>query len=396
MNPGYRRHKFISAIIKPFVTLFLKLRFGFRRGKMRKEKGPFIVVCNHVTNFDMMFIACTFKEYIYFVASEHTFRAGFASKLLRWVFDPIGRTKASVAGSTVMEMKKRLKAGHNICIFAEGLRTASGLTQPVMPATARVLQMFGAPIITYKLHGGYFAHPRWGYTIRRGYMDGELVQTYTPEMLKSMSTNELNDAINRDLYEDAYEWNKEHHIAYKGKRLAEGIEFELVACPKCKKLNSIKSKKDRFWCDCGLNGRYDLYGGIEGEGFDFTTVRDWDEWERGFIAELPDYDGDFVLASDPDQTLCEVGTDHTTVPVANGALSITPKELRIGEFTVALEDISLYDIILQGYLLFSTKDGRHFEIHDSRHKFAGFLYQLLIKRYKPTEEKVNVKRQQLQ
>ncbi len=392
MNPGYRRHKLIYTIIRPFVTLFLKLRFGFKRGKMRDEKGPFVLVCNHVTNFDMMFLGCIFKEYIYFVASEHTFRAGFASKLLRWVFDPIGRTKASVAGSTVMEMKKRLKAGHSIGIFAEGLRTANGVTQPIMPATARVLQMFGVPVITYKLHGGYFAHPRWGYTVRRGYMEGELVNIYTPEMLKKMTADELDEAINRDLHEDAYEWNKERHIAYKGKRPAEGIEFELVACPKCKKLNSIRSKKDRFWCECGLQGRYDEYGILSGEGFDFTTVKEWDEWERKLIAGLPDYDDDHILAQDPDQTLCEYDADHNTTPVASGLLSITPKEIRVGDFPVLLSDISMYDIILQGYLLFSTTDGRHFEIHDSKHKFAGFLYQLLIKRYKPTEEKKNVKR----
>ena len=396
MNPGYRRHKLIYTIIKPIVTLFLKLRFGFKRGRMREEKGPFVVVCNHVTNFDMLFLACTFKEYIYFVASEHTFRAGFASKLLRWVFDPIGRTKASVAGSTVMEMKKRLKAGHSIGIFGEGLRTASGVTQPIMPATARVMQMFGVPIITYKLHGGYLAHPRWGYTIRRGHMEGELVNIYTPEMLKKMTADELNDAINRDLYEDAYEWNKDRHIAYKGRRLAEGIEFELVACPKCGKLNSIKSKKDRFWCNCGLAGRYDEYGMLSGEGFDFTKVKEWDEWERGYIEKLPEYEDDHVLASDPDQTLCEFDADHNTIPVATGTLQITPTEIRVGDFAVKLSDISMYDIILQGYLLFSTADGRHFEIHDSKHKFAGFLYQLLIKRYKPMEEKKNVKRSKLQ
>ena len=104
-NPGYIRHRILYEIIKPFATLFLKLRFGFKRGKMVDLKGPFVLVCNHVTNFDMIFTSCVFKEYIYYVASEHTFRAGFASWLLRWVFDPIGRTKVAAGGSTVMEMK---------------------------------------------------------------------------------------------------------------------------------------------------------------------------------------------------------------------------------------------------------------------------------------------------
>ena len=120
MNPGYRRHKFLYEIIKPFAMVFLKLRFNFKRGKVHDIKGPFIIVCNHVTNLDFLFLSCSFREYIYYVASEHTFRAGFSSWLLRAVFDPIGRTKASVAAATVMEMGRRLKGGHSIGIFAEG------------------------------------------------------------------------------------------------------------------------------------------------------------------------------------------------------------------------------------------------------------------------------------
>ncbi|MCR4617288.1 MAG: 1-acyl-sn-glycerol-3-phosphate acyltransferase [Lachnospiraceae bacterium] len=350
---------------------------------MHEVKGPFILICNHVTNLDMIFVACSFKEYIYFVASEHTFRAGFASRLLRWVFDPIGRTKASVAAGTVMDMGRRLKAGHSIGIFAEGLRTANGLTDKIMPASAKAFKIFNVPVITYKLHGGYLSHPRWGYTIRRGYMEGEIVNIYSPEELKKMSVDEFDEAINRDLYEDAYEWNKDRHIAYKGRRLAEGLEFELVACPKCKALNSLKTKDDRFWCDCGLKGKYDEYGMLSGEGFEYDNVTDWDAWEREYIANLPDYPEDKILAKDEDQTLNRIDINHNTITVDRGVLSITSTKLQVGNTVIPLSNISLYDIILQGYLLFSTKDGTHYEIHDSKHKFAGFLYYLLIKRYKP-------------
>ena len=382
MNPGYRRHKILYEIIKPFAVVFLKLRFNFKRGKMHDIKGPFIIVCNHVTNLDFLFLSCSFREYIYYVASEHTFRAGFSSWLLRAVFDPIGRTKASVAAATVMEMGRRLKGGHSIGIFAEGLRCGNGVTDSVQPATAKVFKIFNVPVITYRLHGGYFSHPRWGYTMRKGYMEGEIVNIYTPEMLKKMSVEEFGEAINRDLFEDAYEWNRDRHIAYKGRRLAEGLEFELVACPKCKQLNSLKSRGDRFWCSCGLSGKYDKYGMLSGEGFEFDNVRDWDAWERKFINDLPKADDDTVLASDEDQILNRYSSEHKTVCVDRGTLSITPRQLKVGNTIIPISEISLYDIILQGYLLFTTKDGNHYEIHNNKHKFAGFLYYLLIKKYK--------------
>ncbi len=215
-------------------------------------------------------------------------------------------------------------------------------------------------------------------------------------MRKEMSVEDLENAINNDIFEDAYKWNESRQIKYKGRRLAEGLEFELVVCPKCKSLNSLKTHKDKFWCDCGLSGKIDEYGFLSGEGFEFNTVTEWDAWERKYIEELPDQPEDKILAFDNDQKLNKMDSEHNTTSVINGTLSITSGEIRIGEISIPFSEISMYDIILQGYLLLSTKDGTRYEIHDSRHKFAGFLYYLIIKRFKTAEVKENVKRKQLQ
>lgn len=382
MHKGYRRHKFIYDFVRLPVRIFLWLKIRFKRGKVNKIKGPFVLVSNHVTNFDMLMLSISFKEYMYYVISEHAYRAGFASKMLKYFFDPIARPKASVGAGTVLEMKRRLKQGHSICIFAEGIRSANGVTNPMMPATAAVLKLFGVPIVTAKIHGGYFASPRWSLSLRKGRTECELVHVYSVDEIKGMSAEELDKAINSDIFEDAYEWNKERKIRYKGKNLAEGLENELVACPNCNELNTVRTKGNTFFCECGMNGTIDELGMLSGEGFCFETVTEWDKWERKLIAELPDYPADKVLASSENQILREIGENHSMTELARGTLSITPDRLSVGDVSFSLSEISLYDIILQGYILFGTSDGRHFEIRNSESKVPGFLYVQLINRYK--------------
>lgn len=387
MHKGYRRHKFIYDFVRLPVRIFLWFKIRFHRGKVNKTKGPFVLISNHVTNFDMLMLSISFKEYMYYVVSEHAFRAGFGSKVLKYFFDPIARPKASVGSGTVLEMKRRLKQGHSICIFAEGLRSANGLTSPMMPATAAVLKLFNVPIVTCRIHGGYFASPRWSLGLRKGRTECELIHVYTPEEIKKLSADELDKALNADIFEDAYEWNRERKIPYKGKKLAEGIENELVACPNCHGLNTIRSKGNTFFCECGMNGTIDEYGKLSGDGFCFETVTEWDKWERKLIEELPDYDGEQVLASSENQILNEIKENHVTEELARGTLSITSKKISVGDVSFSFDEISLYDIILQGYILFGTSDGRHFEIRNSEAKVPGFLYVQLIKRYKKRGEK---------
>ena len=86
-----------------------------------------------------------------------------------------------------------------------GVRTWDGVTAPITAATAKLAKTAGCGLVTYKITGGYFASPMWGGAkVRRGPVHGGVVHIYTAEQLKTMTAQQLRDAINRDLYEDAY------------------------------------------------------------------------------------------------------------------------------------------------------------------------------------------------
>ena len=149
----------------------MRLAFNYRFEPIKDVEGPMIVVANHNCDLDpvMVGLAC---PHMYFVASEHIFRRPAIAWLLEVFLSPIARRKGSVDASTVMEIRSRIKAGHNIAIFPEGNRSLDGRTGVIHPTTGKLIKAFGATLVTYHLEGGFFTTPRWGFGIRKGKMTG--------------------------------------------------------------------------------------------------------------------------------------------------------------------------------------------------------------------------------
>ena len=380
---NYRRHNALYHAIRPLVRLYLWMAYRFRAPQKVRDDGPFLMICNHVTDLDMLFTACTFRHHMYYVASEHVLRFGRLSRLLNFVFCPIIRKKGTVAAATAMEMKRLVKQGYSIGLFAEGERSSSGVNRPVIPSTGSLARMLNCRMYTVRLHGGYFSSPRWGKGIRRGRLTSEIVGCYEPADLRAMTAEEVTALIDRDIYVDAYADNEKDHIAFRGKKPAEGIQHVLLACPSCGNLNTITSKGSGFSCPCGMHGTYDAYGMLHGTGFSFSTITAWAEWTRKTVASLPDCPSDAVLCRDPDQILREILPDHTVRLVDSGELVLTRDCLYVGTTAFPLEEIATCDLIAHGYLLINRKDGRYFEIRNRDRLFSGQLYLYLIDRYHP-------------
>ena len=145
---------------------------------------PFILISNHVTNSDPFFIGLVYKpKSLAFVASEHIFRMGFISKLLKRYLAPIPRPKADSGVGAVRAVLKRLREGDPVVLFAEGDCTWNGVSGKIFPATGKLAKAAGVPLVTYRLEGGYLTSPRWSKKARRGMMRGRLVHIYSPEEL---------------------------------------------------------------------------------------------------------------------------------------------------------------------------------------------------------------------
>lgn len=332
------RLQVLWSFLRGVTALFLKIKFGYRRERCR-EQGPCIILCNHNTDWDPLLLGQAFRQRISFVASEHIFRWGFTSKLIRWGFDPIARLKGTVAVGTVRDIVKKLKAGTNVAIFAEGNRSFNGLTGEIPASTGKLVRLSGAKLVTYKLSGGYFTSPRWSSSLRRGRMEGSVVNVYPAETLKKMSADEINEVIRRDLFVDAVADQRKAPVAFRGKGLAEHLERILCLCPKCRKIGTLVSHDDRLSCACGFNVRFNEYGFFEGEDAPFDNVTDWDlDQTEKLKAAVPA--GDECIFSDTGMVMKEVHTDHTDEVVGSGKIALFRDHLECCGVSALLKDIS--------------------------------------------------------
>ena len=119
------------------------------------EKGPFLVVCNHASNFDPPLLGTAMRHHlIHFMAKEELFRNPLMGWFLRYVHTfPVHR--GHIDRKAVIESFRVLKSGEVLGIFPEGKRTRGGKVGPfhegfagiaIKAKTGPVRVIFGKPV----------------------------------------------------------------------------------------------------------------------------------------------------------------------------------------------------------------------------------------------------------
>jgi hypothetical protein len=321
-------------------------------------------------------VGCSFNRHMYFVASEHVFRQGFVSKLLKWAFAPIARIKGSTDTASAMKIMRAIRRKQNVGLFAEGDMSWNGQTGRLHPTTARLIKASGGSMVTYRLTGGYLSSPRWSSGLRRGKMHGRYVNVYSREQLKEMTEDEISAVIDADLFEDAFEAQHTKAVAFRGKNLAAGLENALYACPSCHRVCTLHSRGDLFYCDCGLKLRYNEYGFFEGEDRPFETIMEWDAWQDKFLRDYILTVKDEPIYTDSGQSLLCIEDNHVETIAAQGTLMLYKDRFVLGSFSVPISKISQMSVHGSSTVVFSAL-GNNYEIK-SDHIRSGRKYQTMF------------------
>lgn len=338
------RYRTFWKVARALLAPWIRRKFNYTP-ELCTVEGPCLVLANHNLDWDPLILACGFPEYMSFVSSEHIFRWGLVAKLLIFFLNPIARQKGTTAADTAMTMLRRLRKGVSVAMFAEGNRSFNGLTGEILPSTGKLARSSGATLITYRIDGGYFTAPRWcGNNLRRGRMTGKIANIYTPAQLKAMSADEVNAAIVRDLFVDAYAVQRSEMTLFRGKRLAEGLETVLCLCPKCGRLDTLHSENDTLRCDCGFSVRYNPYGFIEGDDAPFDSITDWDSAQTQQLCALADTAGDGIIFSDDGMLLKEIFPDHSEAVLGSGSMALYADRLECCGHTFPLAELSGFSL----------------------------------------------------
>ena len=378
------RHGLIWNIFRPLVSVFLRIKFGYRFKFAKDLPENYIVLANHATDYDPLFVGVSFRQQMYFVASEHISRWKLAYKFLRYGFEPIIRYKGAIAASTVMDVLRKVKKGGNVCIFAEGVRTWDGVTGPILPSTAQLIKASRCGLVTYRVEGGYFVSPAWSEKgTRRGHIKGAPVNIYTKEQIAAMSDEELYEIIKRDLYEDAYERQLAEPKKYRGKQPAYRLENLLFICPQCGAHGKLSTHKDTVECsECGHKFIYNQFGMLEGTKF--STVKEFAEWQKAEVTK--DAENGVVYRSELGR-VSAIGKGTEQV-IAEGELTMSAECIKCGDFELPIASIP--DIAIHGKhsLVFSGGE-QYYEITPIKDDNA-MKFLLLFAEYKKLKQKSEV------
>ena len=361
-----KRHRRLWAFQSFVAGILVRIKFNFK-GASNNPAGPYLVLSNHVTDWDPLMIASTFKQQMYFVASEHIFRLGFYSRLISFFFSPIARQKGGSAAGTVKTILRTLKDGYNVCLFPEGNRSWDGKTGEFTESTGKLVRASGVSLVTYRLSGGYFSSPRWaGKSIRRGKMTGKVIGVYTPEQIKAMSLAEINALISSDLAVDAYAEQRENPVRFKGKRIAEHLETFLFACPVCGRRHTLKSENSRFFCQsCGAEAEYTDSGFLNGS-FGYDNISDWASWQNSVIDSLCAGSSSEPIFCDDSLQLMSVESARRSKNLGTGKLRLFLDRLELpGGLSIPGKNIGGMSVRGDSTLFIGTADGAHYQLTSS-------------------------------
>jgi len=238
--------------------LKLLFRLDDDRRKFRLPKGPFIVLANHSTMIDFLFVMLPmYPHRINAVAAHRYFLHHPLSKILPTMgcipkkqFDPDIRSIKSI--------KAILNRGDSILLFPEGRCSIDGLFSGIHKSTGKLIKMFGVPVISCYIDGAYTCMPHWRKGIRTGRVRVSVKELFSAEDLKSLSVDEINEAISIRLSGADTPPPKKPFKTFGSRRLAEGLHRVLYWCPKCGSELKLKSKGNFIFCtECGNKAELD-------------------------------------------------------------------------------------------------------------------------------------------
>ncbi len=321
LNYKYRLRSFaVNSIRRIFGWAILKY-CNAKIEPYKPKHNAFIVIGNHADGMDPGYELIAFRRYIRFVISDHLARSKFTDIILEKIGGVIVKHRELPTTELTKQVIASIKQGVPVSIYAEGAMTPNGETGFFSPRTGQLIKDSGAALITFKLTGGYMHAPKWARFIRKGPVHGKVVREYSPQEIKNMTVEEVNEAIARDIYHNDYDHQKQQKKEYKGKRLAECVERILYMCPECKQVGTLHSSGNYLTCDdCGykVELQYDGFFHETGTGLHFGTILDWDKWQKAAWKEL--------ILNSPDDLIFEEGGQivstiikHRKKPLSNDA-----------------------------------------------------------------------------
>ncbi len=295
-----KKHKHIKPI-KPniFYRTLLKLvsvpdlaatHFHHRKIGMEKlgKKEPALFLMNHSSFIDLEIVATVLYPRPFniittgdgFIGKEKLMRRIGCIPTNKFVADP---TLVRDIIYTVRKLKS------SVVIFPEAGYSFDGTSTSLPNTTGALIKMLEIPVVMIHAYGAFARDPLYN-NLQRRHVTVSATEHYilSPEDIKNMSAEEINEVVNREFSFDNFAWQQQNHIKIDEAFRADFLNRVLYKCPHCEKEGHMKGDGTKIVClDCGKEYTLDEYGYLSCDNGEtrFDHIPNWYRWQRKCVRE---------------------------------------------------------------------------------------------------------------
>ncbi|AEC03051.1 phospholipid/glycerol acyltransferase [Parasphaerochaeta coccoides DSM 17374] len=280
----------LTRVLRPLFRAYFSLCFSLEWDGLDRipRSGPYIIISNHVHIMDPFFISPYMPHNVRWMAGSYLFRMKALGSILARFLTSIPKNQ----GRNDMQMMRILtaafKKGEVVGLFPEATRTWDGEPIAFDKALVKLIRIFKVPVVCINLEGGYFLHPRWAYSARKGPLTIRVVETLMPQDIEAMTLDALYQRIEKNIGFSHRAMQQKTPLPYRSTRRTEGISQILYLTPGAPADALISSQGDIIRCpQIGLEVRMDEYDRLHvvSGTCPFPDIPAWREWERHMLHE---------------------------------------------------------------------------------------------------------------
>ena len=274
-------------IITYLIWLLCKIiligkKFKVEKINMEGLKPPYMILSNHMYFID--FELCALGTFPHRVNNVVSIDGYYRRPWLMELIGAICTRKYTTDFHLVKSISRVLKRGDILCMYPEARYSPAGITSFMPESIGKLIRMNKVPVVAVVHHGNYLHSPFWNFRKKRKVpLHTTMTQILTPEQIKAMSVEEINEAVKKALTYDEYKYQKETGIKITESFRAEGLHKILYQCPNCNTESKMASEGSELYCThCGKRWTLSEDGSLTANEGDteFSHVPDWFEWER--------------------------------------------------------------------------------------------------------------------
>ena len=286
-KPSWFLYGFGAFMMKIFSYFYWHLRVDNK--EIKKIKSPILAIAPHTSTLDIVPTAATLLPKRYNVVMGKDL---FTWKQLRPFiksFGAIPKDQGAIDIACMRTLKAAAEQGRNILLYPEGKTSLDGKQFFYLaPSIGKFIKFLGCNVVVVRSHGVYLSKPRFIKGFRRGRMETKAELLFTQEEVKTLSPLAITEKVRQALAFNDNVWQRENHIRFRAKDMANNLNYILYKCPKCGAEYEMTAGGGLLTCAaCGNAVRYTEYGELlpQGDSVTFDRLDLWVDFEREKVLE---------------------------------------------------------------------------------------------------------------